>query len=166
MAAAAQTRLTSAASASADVARIEAALADGADPAVVGPDGSTLLHTVACVGDNRGAEAVAALVAAGTPVDAVTQRWGINPPGWTALMTAAADGNRSVVRALLDAGADPNLTADTNGFNPLAVAVEDNRSAIAKLLLERGAAPSGPGVTVESLKALGIEDANTAAVAN
>jgi hypothetical protein len=110
-----------------DAALVRALLASGADPAHAGAEGTTPLHAAALA--DR-ADAAAALLEAGAPVDAV-DRDGRTPlshaasaamvdalvgagadvdhaaaDGTTATMQAAARGDAGALRALLDAGAD------------------------------------------------------------
>jgi len=56
-----------------------------------------------------------------------------------ALMTAALGGHRSVVQALLDGGANPNLEAQHLGQTALSMAASGGHDEIIKLLLARGA---------------------------
>ena len=74
--------------------------------------------------------------------------------GHTALMVAAYYGHRSVVNALLSAGADPNLLSDDNGLGAGMTALmlaagsffASNRQQIAKLLISGGADVNQRGV--------------------
>jgi ankyrin repeat protein len=74
--------------------------------------------------------------------------------GHTALMVAAYYGHRSIVNALLAAGADPNLLSDDNGLGAgmtaLMLAVgsffASNREQVAKLLIAGGADVNQRGV--------------------
>jgi ankyrin repeat protein len=74
--------------------------------------------------------------------------------GHTALMVAAYYGHRSVVNALLAAGADPNLLSDDNGLGAGMTALmlaagsffASNRHQIAKLLIAGGADVNQRGV--------------------
>jgi ankyrin repeat protein len=59
-------------------------------------------------------------------------------PGGTALHIAAALGETDVARALLDAGADPNVLS-RDGDAPLHYAAKGGHAAVADLLIERGA---------------------------
>mmetsp|Transcript_34814 Transcript_34814/g.96160 ORF Transcript_34814/g.96160 Transcript_34814/m.96160 type:complete len:160 (-) Transcript_34814:97-576(-) len=59
--------------------------------------------------------------------------------GWTALSAAAYNNHKDVVSALLDAGADPNLSDDDGDHYPLHWA---KRTECAKLLIDAGANPS------------------------
>ena len=76
-------------------------------------------------------EVVRALLAAGVPVDA-------GPPGWTALMRAAANGKLRTAEVLLDAGADPNAVSDY-GQTALGLARKEERREMIVLLESRGA---------------------------
>jgi ankyrin repeat protein len=77
-----------------------------------------------------------ALLAAGAPVDAPTER------GETALAWAVRLEAREVARLLLERGADPNA-ADLAGQTPLTHAIKGADVALVRLLLEGGADPSG-----------------------
>ena len=65
------------------------------------------------------------------------------PPqgGFTAMMFAARQGALDAVRALADAGADPNLQ-DPDGTPALTLAVVNGHHDVARLLIERGANPN------------------------
>ncbi len=65
----------------------------------------------------------------------------------TPLMLAAMHGSPDVVRALLEAGADPNATR-ARGFMPLTWAARRGDSDTAQLLLQHGADPNTPGCNV------------------
>lgn len=58
--------------------------------------------------------------------------------GGSALMDAARKGRLSIVRLLLESGADPNL-ADKNGATASAMATEKGQAAVVALLAELGA---------------------------
>ena len=62
--------------------------------------------------------------------------------GLTALMWAARTGAVDAMRALLDAGADPNAVDARNGWTPLLHAIHKRRVDAVRLLLERGANPN------------------------
>jgi ankyrin repeat protein len=53
--------------------------------------------------------------------------------GFTALMTAAAEGQLEVVRLLLERGADPTLV-DTDGDTALSFARQNGHTMVAQLL--------------------------------
>lgn len=59
------------------------------------------------------------------------------------LIVAAWQGNVEATRLLLDAGADPNATAD-DAFTPLYAAAVWGHQDVVELLLERGAVPNPP----------------------
>ncbi len=62
---------------------------------------------------------------------------------WTALHEACRYGQLEVVKALLAAGADPNLPHSQNGFTPMVVAAfEVGHADIIRALVKGGAAPS------------------------
>ncbi|HEY1461205.1 MAG TPA: ankyrin repeat domain-containing protein [Casimicrobiaceae bacterium] len=65
----------------------------------------------------------------------------INPPGWTPLAYAAANGQTDVARYLLDIGANINA-ASANGTTPLMMAVRGGHADTVDLLLAKGADPN------------------------
>ena len=105
----------------------------------------------AVVGDRD--DEVMAHVRGGVDVDSIDRR------GRSALHAAIDNGNVGLVRALLDAGADPNLVV--GGWTPLEHAIDSeidfatNHDAepadptLTRLLLERGADPSIHGSLAE-----------------
>jgi ankyrin repeat protein len=60
---------------------------------------------------------------------------------WTALMYSARQGALEATRALLEAGADPNLT-DPDGATALVLAIINSHYDVAALLAEKGADPN------------------------
>src|SRR5438128_488490 len=70
---------------------------------------------------------------------AVDERGG---DGLTALMWAARAGAVDAMRALLDAGADPNAVDARNGWTPLLHAIHTRQVDAVRLLLECGANPN------------------------
>lgn len=93
-----------------DVATFGAELADGTDINTPGPEDMTPLHIAA---DRGNIEFARALLDAGANVDPINV-WG-NTPLWMAIMKqsrTSPDG--SMVRLLLDHGADPNRTEGKN----------------------------------------------------
>jgi ankyrin repeat protein len=91
-----------------DAARLEAALADGADPKMSPTGDETALMAAA----HRGREAIARRLAPLSELEA-RDRW-----GRAALMIAAEGGDAGCVAALLEAGADPKAT-DKSGATAL-----------------------------------------------
>lgn len=59
----------------------------------------------------------------------------LNPLGWTALMTAAAQGHAAVVRWLLDAGARPGVVGD-DGDTALSLAAARGHADVVRLLTD------------------------------
>lgn len=93
-----------------DVAAFGVELADGTDINTPGPEDMTPLHIAA---DRGNVEFAKALLDAGASVDPINV-WG-NTPLWMAIMKqsrTSPDG--SMVRLLLDHGADPNRTEGKN----------------------------------------------------
>jgi ankyrin repeat protein len=93
-----------------DVAAFGVELADGTDINTPGPEDMTPLHIAA---DRGNGEFAKALLGAGANVDPINV-WG-NTPLWMAIMKQSRtcpDG--SMVRLLLDHGADPNRTEGKN----------------------------------------------------
>ena len=81
-------------------------------------------------------DAVAALLAEGAEIDAVTGK------GLTALHAAAYAGQGPLVELLLGAGAAVNRKNNPFGVTPLHMAAEENHLAIVEVLLQSGADPS------------------------
>jgi ankyrin repeat protein len=113
-----------------DVAMLRLLIELGADAGrVTSPYDGTALIAAAHLGHD---EVVRMLIAAGAPLDHV------NNLGWTALIEAVVlgDGGRrhqACVKALLDAGANPNLS-DRDGRTPLALARARGYGAMAALI--------------------------------
>ena len=78
-----------------------------------------------------------ALIAAGADVNAAAK----NPLKVQALHAAVAGRNLEIVKAVLDAGADPNAQQQA-GFRPIHEAGTNANRALAELLLAHGADPS------------------------
>ena len=72
----------------------------------------------------------------------------IGPQGYTALYLAVLNGNMDAIKALLHAGADPNITPpSTPGaiyYSPLLLAISHENLEMAKELLKGGANPKAP----------------------
>jgi len=70
----------------------------------------------------------------------------LNPKGWDAqvpLVAAVFVGNIDIIRALLAAGANPDLLDMSVDARPLGLAIRQDRPDIVQLLLEAGASPEG-----------------------
>jgi uncharacterized protein len=115
-----------------------AAYAD--DIATVTTDSNEVLR-LAVRNDDRAA--AGALIRSGADVKAA-DRYGITP-----LYLACSNASVSMIRLLLDAGADPNAAYPSNGETPLMTVIraEDNPQAI-QLLLDRGAAVNAKDTVV------------------
>jgi uncharacterized protein len=98
------------------------------------PEGFTALHLAAFFG---GAEAVRTLLAAGAPADGdPDNRQRVRP-----IHSAVAAHDSDAVRALLEAGADPNVQQQ-GGFTPVQGAAHADDPELVRLLLDHGADPS------------------------
>jgi ankyrin repeat protein len=95
------------------------------------PEGFTALHLAAFFG---GGAAVRVLLGAGAPADADAG----NDLGVRPLHSATAARDHDAVRALLEAGADPNVRQQ-GGFTPLLAAVHADDPEMTRLLLDHGA---------------------------
>ena len=100
------------------------------------PDGFTPVALAAFFGQPA---AVKALIAAGADVNAAAT----NGLKVQALHAAVAGRNLEIVKAVLDAGADPNAQQQA-GFRPMHEAGTNANRALAELLLKHGADPSLP----------------------
>jgi ankyrin repeat protein len=98
------------------------------------PDGFTPVALAAFFGQPA---AVKALIAAGADVNAAAK----NPLKVQALHAAVAGRNLEIVKAVLDAGADPNAQQQS-GFRPIFEAGANANRALADLLIARGADPT------------------------
>ena len=98
------------------------------------PDGFTPVALAAFFGQPL---AVNALIAAGADVNAAAK----NPLKVQALHAAVAGRKLEVVKAVLDAGADPNAQQQA-GFRPMHEAGTNANRALAELLLAHGADPA------------------------
>lgn len=115
-----------------DVRMVHAAIAAGGDVRVAPlPQGRNALH-YACAArtrdDPRRQEAQLAIVTAllkrgermdASYVDVRTQSEAVNAAGHTALLLAAEGGSDRVIEVLLTAGANPNLSEDSESLTPL-----------------------------------------------
>jgi ankyrin repeat protein len=113
-----------------DMATLKKLIAEKADVNAVQPDGGTALLWAIHWGD---AEAVDLLLKAGAVVKAA------NRLNATPLYLAAESGNDAIVGKLLEAGADPNQTALSEGETPLMFAARSGNVEAVRLLLDKGA---------------------------
>jgi ankyrin repeat protein len=117
------------------------------------PDGFTPVALAAFFGQPA---AVHALIAAGADVNAAAR----NPLKVAALHAAVAGGKLEVVKAVLEAGADPNAQQQA-GFRALHEAGTKANRALAELLLAHGADPSLPNDEGKSAIDLAREKGHT-----
>ena len=100
------------------------------------PDGFTPVALAAFFGQPAAARA---LIAAGADVNAAAK----NPSKVAAVHAAVAGGKLEIVKAVLEAGADPNKQQQA-GFRAIHEAGAKGNRALAELLLSHGANPSLP----------------------
>jgi ankyrin repeat protein len=99
----------------------------GADPNLAGKGGDTPLIAAARVGFEEAAEW---LISMGAKVD------GTNKMGETALIVAVQQRQAPMVKALLDAGANPDKADTAAGYSAREYAARDNRSRQILQLIE------------------------------
>jgi uncharacterized protein len=104
----------------------------GADPNLQGANGDTPLITAARSRSNQAVEVAGWLLGLGAKVD------GTNRKGETPLIIAVQTGNADMVKALLDAGANPDRTDAVAGYSARDYANRDSRArAIQKLINDK-----------------------------
>ena len=113
------------------------------------PDGFTPVALAAFFGQPA---AVNALIAAGADVNAAAK----NGLKVAALHAAVAGGKLEIVKAVLEAGGDPNAQQQA-GFRPIHEAGTKANRALAELLLAHGADPSLPNDTGQTAIDLAYE---------
>jgi ankyrin repeat protein len=116
-----------------DAATVKKLIAQGADVNVPQGDGMTALHWAA---EHADSALAIALLHAHANVKATTRIGAYTP-----LQLASRAGGSAVVRALLAAGADPNVT-DANGATALHLAAAAGNPDAVSALLEKGANPN------------------------
>ncbi len=146
-----------------DVGAVQSLLAEGFDPNAVNAKGDSALYlalrdkslkvaqrlieqpTIKLNQLNPSGESalmIACLLGDGSLVRLMVERGAdVNTSGWTPLAYAATNGHTRIVQYLVDHSASINAAAP-NGTTPLMMAAYFGHSATAKLLLERGADPS------------------------
>jgi uncharacterized protein len=107
---------------------------EGLDPGARSADGFTALHLAAFFG---GAATVRALLAAGADADADDA----NPFKVRPLHSAVAVRDHDATRALLEAGANPDVRQQ-GGYTPLHSAAHNDDAELVRLLLDHGADPA------------------------
>ena len=117
------------------------------------PDGFTPVALASFFGH---ADAVRALIAAGADVSAPAR----NAFKVQALHAAVAGRNIEIVKAVLEAGADPNAQQQA-GFRPIHEAGSNANRALAELLIAHGADPLLPADSGKSSIDLAIEKGHT-----
>ena len=113
-----------------DSAGLRALLKRGADVNAAEGDGTTALHWAALNGD---VEVARMLLYAGANVKATTRLGGHTP-----LLMVSKLGNATMIKTLIDSGADPNQPT-TNGTTPLMLTAASGSVEAVALLLDRGA---------------------------
>lgn len=104
------------------------------DPARIGPDGRDTIALHLAV-NRRKHDVIAWLIAHGVAIDARRPMWACNH---TALHMTVENGEIGIARALLDAGADPNVRDDKYNSTALGWALFFGRPDFAELFRERG----------------------------
>lgn len=107
------------------------------DPALVSAFAQDGFYPVGLAAFFGHLEAVNLLIAAGADIHAAAK----NPFKVQAIHAAVASKNLDIVRAVLDAGADPNA-AQQQGFRPMHESGSSGNRALAELLMQHGADPT------------------------
>ena len=113
-----------------DSEAVRSLLAKKADVNAAQPDGTTALHWAVQWNDLQMAEL---LIRSGANVKAA------NRNGATPMTLACINGEAAIIKALLDAGADPNAAVLLNGETPLMLAARTGKVDSVKVLIDRGA---------------------------
>ena len=128
----------------------------GADTGIANTDGNTCLH--AAVNENSSRDILQALIDHGADVNAE------NMNNTTPLMMACWDGNVDPVDALLNAGADPNIT-DPNGDSCIHFAVHGECSIEAiQAIVDHGADVNAANISNETALIISCENGNLDAI--
>ena len=114
---------------------VQELLKSGADPTQLDVSGQTPLISACCTKKPKAkvVKAIAAACASADPDGGPESRFGSLP-----LIISALKGRGKVVKALLEAGADPNL-ANEHGIKPVTAAIMNGHNDVAALLIEGGA---------------------------
>jgi ankyrin repeat protein len=110
---------------------------NGASIEVVGIAGQTALHILAS--SSRPPALLSFFIKRGVSLNVRTHDHVINDGGQTALHSAIRSGNDKALRALLAAGADPDLAIVATGRTPLHLAAACGTTASVRILLAHGA---------------------------
>ncbi|MBD2302556.1 ankyrin repeat domain-containing protein [Nostoc sp. FACHB-190] len=119
---------------------------------------ATHLFAAASEGHTR---LVQAIISSGINVDAYRQKGVWNQNGMTALMISAQAGYSKIVKVLLDANANPNLTEGDTGGTPLMYGVESGNVEVVRLLLKAEADLNSQNFTGKTALIKAVKMGNT-----